>query len=51
MALLEVNNIKKTYVQRFGGNKVEALKNVSFSAEEGEFIAIMGESVQARPHC
>ncbi len=44
MALLEVNNIKKTYVQRFGGNKVEALKNVSFSAEEGEFIAIMGES-------
>ena len=44
MAFLEVNNIKKTYVQRFGGNKVEALKNVSFSAEDGEFIAIMGES-------
>ena len=44
MAFLEVNNIKKTYVQRFGGNKVEALKNVSFSSEEGEFIAIMGES-------
>lgn len=44
MALLEVNNIKKTYVQRFGGNKVEALKNVSFSADAGEFIAIMGES-------
>ncbi len=44
MALLEVNNIKKTYVQRFGGNRVEALKNVSFSAEDGEFIAIMGES-------
>ncbi|MCM1165930.1 MAG: ABC transporter ATP-binding protein [Lachnospiraceae bacterium] len=44
MALLEVNNIKKTYVQRFGGNRVEALKNVSFAAEEDEFIAIMGES-------
>lgn len=44
MALLEVNNVKKTYVQRFGGNKVEALKNVSFTANEGEFIAIMGES-------
>lgn len=44
MALLEVNNIKKVYVQRFGGNKVEALRNVSFSAEDGEFIAIMGES-------
>ncbi|MCH5206072.1 MAG: ABC transporter ATP-binding protein [Oscillospiraceae bacterium] len=44
MSLLEVNNLKKIYVPRFGGNKVEALKNVSFSAEEGEFIAIMGES-------
>ena len=44
MSLLEVNNLKKIYVGRFGGNKVEALKNVSFAAEEGEFIAIMGES-------
>lgn len=44
MSLLEVNNLKKTYVGRFGGNKVEALKSVSFTAEQGEFIAIMGES-------
>lgn len=44
MALLEVNNLKKTYSTRFGGNKVEALRNVTFSAEEGEFTAIMGES-------
>ena len=44
MPLLEVNNLKKIYVTRFGGNSVEALRNVSFSAEEGEFIAIMGES-------
>lgn len=44
MPLLEVNNLKKIYVGRFGGNKVEALKSVSFSAETGEFIAIMGES-------
>ncbi len=44
MALLEVNNLKKVYVTRFGGNSVEALRNVTFTAEEGEFIAIMGES-------
>ncbi len=44
MSLLEVNNLKKIYVGRFGGNKVEALTNVTFNAEEGEFIAIMGES-------
>lgn len=44
MPILEVNNVKKTYTSRFGGNKAEALKNVSFTAEKGEYIAIMGES-------
>lgn len=44
MAILEVNNVKKIYASRFGGNRVEALKNVSFEAEKGEYIAIMGES-------
>ena len=44
MALLEVTNIKKIYSTRFGGNKVQALSNVTFSIEEGEFVAIMGES-------
>lgn len=44
MALLEVTNVKKIYSTRFGNNKVRALKNVSFSVEEGEFVAIMGES-------
>ena len=44
MSLLEVANIKKTYTTRFGGNKVEALKNVSFSVEKGEYVAVMGES-------
>lgn len=44
MPILKVNNIKKTYTTRFGGNHVEALRNVSFSVEEGEYVAIMGES-------
>lgn len=44
MTILEVNNVKKIYTTRFGGAKVQALSNVSFTVEEGEFVAIMGES-------
>ncbi|MCH5273458.1 MAG: ABC transporter ATP-binding protein [Lachnospiraceae bacterium] len=44
MSILEVTGLKKIYSTRFGGNKVEALKNVNFSVERGEYIAIMGES-------
>ncbi len=44
MSLLEVSNLKKTYITRFGGNKVEALKKVTFTVEKGEYVAIMGES-------
>lgn len=44
MSILEVSGVKKIYTTRFGGNKVEALKNVSFSVENGEYVAIMGES-------
>lgn len=44
MAMLEVNNLKKIYTTRFSGNKVQALSNVSFSVEKGEYVAIMGES-------
>lgn len=44
MAILEVKNVKKIYTTRFGGAKVKALSNVSFSVEDGEFVAIMGES-------
>ncbi len=42
--ILEVSELKKIYATRFGGNKVEALKNVNFSVEAGEYVAIMGES-------
>ena len=44
MSLLEVTNLKKIYTTSFGGNKVQALTNVNFSVEKGEFVAIMGES-------
>lgn len=44
MSLLEVNNLKKIYTTRFGGQQVQALANVTFSVEEGEYVAIMGES-------
>jgi len=44
MAILEVNNIKKIYTSRFGGNQVQALTNIHFSVEKGEYVAIMGES-------
>lgn len=44
MSILEVSGVQKIYTPHFGGNKVEALKNVSFRVEEGEYVAIMGES-------
>ena len=44
MALLNVNGLKKVYTTRLGGAKVTALSGVSFTVEEGEFVAIMGES-------
>ena len=44
MAILEVSGLKKIYTTRFGGNQVQALSNVSFSVEQGEYVAIMGES-------
>ena len=44
MSLLEAKNIRKIYKTRFGGAAVEALKNASFSVEQGEYVAIMGPS-------
>ena len=42
MELLRTERLCKTYGQ--GENRVEALKDVSFSVEKGEFVAIMGPS-------
>ena len=44
MEILKVNDIKKTYTSRLNGNQVQALKGVTFSVDEGEYVAIMGES-------
>ena len=44
MAILEVKHLKKVYTTRFGGNHVQALSDVSFTVEKGEYTAIMGES-------
>ena len=42
MELLRTEHLCKTYGD--GENRVEALKDVSFSVEKGEFVAIMGPS-------
>lgn len=42
MEILNVSHLSKTYGK--GENRVDALKDVSFSLEQGEFAAIVGES-------
>ncbi len=44
MPILQVSNLKKIYTTRFGGAQVQALTDVSFTVEKGEYVAIMGES-------
>ena len=44
MSLLDVQHIKKIYKTRFQGTQVEALKDIHFTVEKGEYVAIMGES-------
>ena len=42
MSILEVSHLKKVYTPRFGGAPVQALSDVNFTVEEGEYVAIMG---------
>ena len=42
MSLIKVNNLKKQF--QIGSETVDAIKNISFNVEEGEFISIMGPS-------
>lgn len=44
MTFMQVANVKKVYTQRLGTKGTEALKDVNFSVDKGEFVAIMGES-------
>lgn len=41
--IVKVENLRKIYGKK-GGRKYEALKDVSFNVQEGEFVAIMGAS-------
>ena len=42
MKILEVNHLSKTYGK--GDTMVKALDDVSFTVEQGEFVAIIGPS-------
>ena len=44
MELLKIQNVKKVYTTKLGLVQCVALKNVSFTVLEGEFVAIMGAS-------
>ncbi len=44
MSMLTVDHVQKIYATRLGAHKTQALSDVSFTVEEGEFVAIMGES-------
>lgn len=44
MSLLAVTNLRKIYSNRSGSQTIQALANVTFTVEPGEYIAIMGES-------
>ena len=49
MAILEVNNIKKVYTTRFGGNQVQALSDVSLWKKENMW-RLWESLVLVRPH-
>ena len=45
MTLLDVQHVQKVYQTRFGAAEVTALKDINFSVEEGEYVAVMGLSL------
>lgn len=51
MQILNVTGLKKVYTTRFGGSQVMALRQVDFSVEEGEYVALWASPAPARPPC
>ena len=51
MTILDVKHLKKIYTGRLGGTQVEALKDVSFTVEKDEYVAVMGESCYNSREC
>ena len=49
MNVVELENVQKIY--SMGDEKVYALKGISFSVEQGEFISIMGPSGSGKSTC
>lgn len=49
MNVIELENVQKIYLM--GEEKVYALKGISFSVEQGEFISIMGPSGSGKSTC
>ena len=49
MAVLEVYHLKKIYTTRLGGARVQALTDVNFSVEKGEYVTIMENPVPENP--
>lgn len=46
--ILNVRVCKKIYISRFGGNKVETLKSISFGVEQCEYVAIWVSHIQVK---
>ena len=49
MAILEAQCLKKIYTTRFGGNRVQALSDVTFSVEQGNMWPLWASPARERP--
>ena len=45
MTILDVHGLSKTYTTRFGRSQVQALKNVNFTVESGEYVCKVRKEV------
>lgn len=51
MSLLHVEGLKKVYTTRFGGQQVEALRDVNFEVEEASTSPSWANRAAARRRC